>query len=145
MAALRLHRHAQAFFSCGGWGPLSIRGARACHCRGLSCRGAWPWTRVPWNTREVLPAPCFLFTQISLSTSLSSFLSIPTSLYLTTFMTLFLKEENPHLLTSLFHFPQRCITCFHSILIILRPLLYQKLETALTKATRSLSFLKFIF
>ena len=125
-------------------GGHSLRGARACHCGGLSCRGAWPWTRAPWNTRQVLPASCFLSTQICLSTSLSSFLSVPTSLSLTTFMTLFLKEENSHLFTSLFHFPQRCITCFHSI-IILRPLLYHKMETALTNATRSLSFLKFIF
>ena len=57
--------------------------AVASHC------GAWSWTRVPcfgrwirnhWYTREVLPASYFLFTQICLSTSLSSFLSIPTSL-----------------------------------------------------------------
>ena len=69
----------------------------------------------------------------------------PPLFLLTTLMTLFLKKENPHLFTSLFHFPQCCVTCFHSILIILQPLVYYKMETSLTKATRSLSILKFTF
>ena len=65
----------------------------------------------------------------------------PPLFLLTTFMTLFHKKENPHLFsTFLFHLPQCCVTCFHSILIILRSLLYHKMETSLTKATRSLSF-----
>ena len=89
LATLNLHHYAQAFFSCGEQGLLSICGAWACHDSGLSCCGAWAWTHVPcfgrwilnhWNTRAVLPASCFLFTQICLSASPSSVLSIPTSL-----------------------------------------------------------------
>ena len=37
-ATLNLHRYAQALFGCGAQGLLSICGAWACHCSGLSLR-----------------------------------------------------------------------------------------------------------
>ena len=40
MAVLGLRFCARAFSSCGKWGASLHRGARASHCRGLSCCGA---------------------------------------------------------------------------------------------------------
>lgn len=61
---------------------------------------------------------------------------------LTIFMTLFLKTRNSHLISTpqiFFHSPHCCRALpSHSLLIILRPQLYHKMEPTLTKATKSL-------
>ena len=153
-ATLNLHHYAQALFSCGAQGLLSICGAWACHCSGLSCCGAWSWTRVPcfgrwirnhWNTREVLPASYFLFTQICLSTSLSSFLSIPTSLSFDNFHDIVPQERKSTSVHIFISFSSMLCRLLSLILIILQPLVYHKMETSLTKANRSVSFFKFTF